>query len=445
MNKEITVDEIESGNKADLKKEEGQAIDLTEIINFDKQNKVMEMTSGMEDYLTGKGLRPTVMKYLKIKMESSKFDPTCSVYNSRFGGEGFFSTVMDGIKTGIVYIINLIKKIVMWCIDKVKQLFGFGNSERQAAVLAEKLPALRDEMRNYLIGLGFPEHIMDLDRFMGTMPAERHRIDQFKCLTYKLKDKSKIFVDIKELLPITNDVISNITNGIKKAARAKTSFDKVLQKMRADIRKGYVQNNYGNELRIAMLEVVKASNFDDQISKIKEMIEKVSGISLEDEDVKTKFTEINERLVKEIVNTTIVMDKTTIQTAEQFIGFFNLRKLDPKTQVDIQLSVKELNAIADLGDLEVISKIAEITGDQEFMIVYQNMMKHLNGYANFTKMSLMAAKDARRIFDELTDWYGKSFVFMINMINNDLDAIKLQLTKMPMRPLSLSNGYTVVA
>lgn len=432
MNSEITLDDIKgSGDSASsirFDDDDNQAIDLTEIIKYDKQKKVSNMVDGMEQYLKGNGLTKEVASYLGLPLKQSQMDPTGGMYNNRFGGEGFFTTVMDGLKNSIIYVINFIKKIVLWCVDKVKTVFGFGNSERQAEVLATELPKLKEEMSKYLLALGFPAHVLDIDRFIGSMPAERKRLDQLKVITYKLKDKETIISDIKEMIPLSNEVIVSIGIGVKNAARAKQSFNKTLSFVKKDIEHGYYQSNNLEQLKIDMLEVIKACNFDKQVVKIQEMIQKLAGIETNEEEIKKNFSVINEKLSKEVTDVTIQFDRLTVKSVEQLIGFTTIQKMERgNSRQDFAGDLKLLGSLADVGDLQVITAITQETGNNAFIVNYNEMISCFNAYANFSKASLITAKDSRRLFEELTDWYGRTNSFMFDMIADDLKKVRAHL------------------
>lgn len=432
MNNTVTVDSINGDDNIDnisFDDAENQTIDLTEVIHYDKQNKVKTMVSGVEHYIKTGIVTQALADFYNVPMPSNKADPTGGTYNSRFGGEGFFTTVMDGLEKGIVAVIRFIKKIVLWCVDKVKFIFGFGPSDRQAEVIATELPKLKEELAGYLTALGFPGHLMDINYYLEDLPTNQRRIPQLKFLTSKLVNEKEALTELTEVIPLADKVLHSIGRSSRAATTAKQRVSKHIQTiLRNNSRVNYLDSDLAG-LQTDMLEVIKAFNIPEIVSALKEMLAKSAGIKVTEETLQNNFVTINEQLTASIKTAQVLADSAFVDKINQLIGFSATRDMKTGEQNQIRGFLKELYDLTDASELTKVRAITEATGNNDYLVTYQQMAAVVNQFTNFANMTLTIVKNTRNTLKDLTGWYDDALRFMFAGLANDVKVIKELMLK----------------
>lgn len=405
-----------------------QTVDLTEVIRYDNQAKVHNMVSGIEQYLKDGVITKSLAEFYNVKLPSGSADPSGGVYNSRFGGEGFLTTILDGLEKGIVAVIRFIKKIVLWCVDKVKFIFGFGPSDRQAEVIATELPKLKEELGSYLTALGFPSHLMDLNTYLDSLPADQRRIPQLKFLTSKLLSDQEALSNITDVIPLADNVLKIIGKNSKAAATNKRKFQDQLKRIANSSRDDYLDSNLKG-LETSIFEVINSFSMQDITTALKEMLNKSAGIKVDDDQLQNNFIRINEQLTTSVRTAQVIADSPFVDKINQLVAYSATKDLEVGNAQDLKASLEDLYGISDATELNKIVIISRAADNNDLLLKYQQMTNIVSAYTNFANMTLTVVKNARNTLKDITGWYSDALKFMYAGLSNDIKGIQDVLAK----------------
>lgn len=412
--------------------EQQPTIDLTEIIDYDKQRKVKTMVSGIESFLvTGKLDNITAM-YAGVR--TAGMDPTGGSYNSRFGGESFIGTIMDSLEKGITAIIRFIKKILMWCVNAVKQLFGYEKSDRQAAVIKEAMPKLKEEIIGYLTMLGFPVKLINLDNYLGSMAGNKRRSDTITFLVSKFKSEEDYINSLKELPPIIITAMREIGRSAKEAKRRKQRLSKTLDRVakHANYLSGPSDPDI-EQLKSETINVIQALNYSAIIPSLEKLHTAILGTDLKREDDFAKMSiNMAEGVSACLKQAKVNASSEFVAKVEQILSVSYAKELEAVDNEfkDIRSVAADLNDVAQLDDLEKIKLVCTGAGTQLPMTFFSEMTNAVNAYTNFAKVSLDVLRLANNSYNDLSKWYSDSVKFMCAMLVSDVETVsKMVLAK----------------
>lgn len=437
MNNTITVESLGKQDPVDnmtFDNVDEAAIDMTEIINYDKQTKVTSMVTGVENFLTRGQLDPTTALYLGVVSKPGKMDPTGGMYNSRFGGEGFFSTALKALENGILAVIRFVKKIVLWVVDKVKQLFGFSPSERQAAVLAEKIPELKNEIGAYFVALGFPVNLINLDKYLADMPKDKRRNAQLSFVSSKLVSEEEYMNKFAEIPPLAQQTMRLLGEGARRARDGKKRFLFKLNKLISQIKSnpGSISTE-GEELIESMMEIVRALNYREVIPSLSKLNEIVTGQIIEDDpsnDFSQRSIEINRVISNCITKAQKEADSDIIKKVEQILAKVSADSFDKINGSNQQFDLQELYNLTDVDELTKVSSLSAATGDPRYLEFYRMVTSAASIYSNFAKATVEVLRTFSNTFMDISNWYKNATKFMLAAVAEDVKTIcELMLKK----------------
>lgn len=406
---------------------EDSAIDMTEVINYDLQTKTAKMVSGIEHYVTTGNMDATTALYLGVKTNFNKLDPLSSSYNSRYGGEGFFSSALDMLEKGILTIIRFIKKILIWCVDKVKQFFGFAPSDRQAAIINDAMPAFKAEMASYFTALGFPVNLLSIDRYLDSLPADKRRIAQVTYLTTKVNDDQQYFENFGLIPPLIQKTLKTIGDCARKAKERKQRFSRSLDQLVNKAKNKQVNlNDDAENLIEQMSQVIQALDYKSIIPALNELSQFITEKAIKEDDDASQIAiaiskEINEatETAKTFANAEFVKKIEQVLTK---VTVDNLMNLKSQTK-EIKDIFGELFDVVNEGELVKIRRLSEISNDKRYLGFYQQMTSNLNAFTSFTQSVIEILRKATKTFDDLSKWYKEVHHFMLAMVADDVQKV----------------------
>lgn len=427
MNNTIELDTLKGDDPIDtltFDEASDSAVDLTEIIDYDKQEKVTKMVSGLENYISN-GLLDLYTGSV-LGLNTSKFEPGASHYNARFGGEGFISTAVEAVRVGIVAVIRFVKKIILWCFEKVKYIFGFGGSERQVAVMRAEYPKFKEEMVSYFAALGFPTDLMDVNKYMGSLEKFGHRKDHINIIKSKLIKDEDYLRQFNELYPLSQDIIKVFNSQIGKAKQAKAKLSSMIDEtIRKSKSPHYDIKNNVELIRGQMMQVIQCFRYEDIVTSIQTLVEKSSGIKADNDKLTARVSDINRELMSVIQNAKYQMTPVFVEKIEQIMAFSGADGL--QSMNDSANTFKDtlgyLYTLLDAEEVRKLEGICTFTKDQTLMMVYQNMTVIVNNFTNYAKIALEILKRTTDAFNSMTAWYSDTVKFFIKAAADDVNAI----------------------
>lgn len=429
MNNTIDVSSLGAQDPVDnvsFDKAEEAAIDMTEIIDYDKQTKVTKMVSGVENFLNTGAMDSTTALYLGVKVAGTKMDPTGGQYNSRFGGEGFFATALKTLENGILAIIRFVKKIVLWIVEKVKQVFGFSPSDRQAAAIAEKLPAMKSELAGYLTVLGFPSNLCSVEKYLEDMPTDKRRNAQLRYLSSKLVKDEDYFNQFTDIPAHAQQVMKLLGEGVRRARMAKKTFTNKLDKLVRDNKgPGSVITTEGEELIESMLSIARALNYREVIPSLSKITQIFANKTIEDHP-DDKFNELSIELNR-IISACITRaekeaDANIVKKVEQVIAKISAESYD-KLEIEQNFNMKELYDLTDADELAKVSKLSQLTNDPRYLDFYRMVTTAASTYSNFAKITVEIMRNVSNTYSDISNWYRNAVKFMLAAVADDVKTI----------------------
>jgi|AGFS01.1.fsa_nt_gi hypothetical protein len=448
MNNTVTVEGLGKSDPIDtirFDEADEATIDMTEIINYDKQLKVTKVVSGVESFISTGQLDAATALYLGVKAKPGSMDPLGSTYNTRFGGEGFFQSTLKALETGIVAVIRFIKKIVLWVVDKIKVVFGLKPSDRQAAAVKEKMPEIKQQLGAYLLAMGFPAHLVDLDKFLEDVPDGRFN-KSIKYLSSKLVSKEHYLENFTQIPGLIQGVCATISKGVKKAKLAKKRFsDKLEYIVRKSKERNFNFDYEGGALREAMLEVIQSLNYKDITPQLSKLLEVVMQQTYTEDDFAKHSIEIAQKITASLITAQQSADVEFVRKIEQILAkttVENFEKLDEQKN-DLSEAMKDLFGFAGTEELTQVAMISNLSNDGRYLGFYQQMAGAVNVYTNFTKVTVEILRMAGTTFSDLGNWYSKANAFMLAAVANDVDTISKMMLAAQQKALKEGRPFTV--
>lgn len=429
MNNTISVSSLGAQDPVDsvaFDDAEDAAIDMTEIIDYDKQTKVTKMVSGVESYLNKGTMDSTTALYLGVKTSGNKLDPTGGLYNSRFGGEGFFATALKALENGILAIIRFIKKIVLWVVDKIKQVFGFSPSDRQAAVIAEKLPAMKAELASYLTALGFPSNFCSVERYLDDMPKDKRRNAQLQYLSSKLVKDEDYFAQFTDVPAHAQQVMKILGDGVRRAREAKKTFTRRLETLVKNSRGGdTIITTEGDELIESMLQIARALNYREAIPSLSKMTQIFANKTITDlpDDKFNQFSiELNEVIAGCITKAELEAETPIVKKVEQVLAKLAAESYD-KLNVEQSFNMKDLYDLTDADELTKVSILSQITNDPRYLDFYRMVTNAASTFSNFAKVTIEIMRNVSNTYSDISTWYKNTVKFMLAVVAHDIKTV----------------------
>jgi len=400
-------------------------IDMTEIIDYDKQLKVHKVVDGVESFVSTGRLDAFTALYLNVKAAPGSMDPLGSSYNARFGGEGFFETTLKGLETAIVAVIRFVKKIVLWVVDKIKTVFGLKPSDRQAAAVREKMPEIKQQMGAYLLAMGFPAHLVDMEKFLEDVPEGRFN-KTLRFMSTKLVSKEHYLAKFTEIPVMIQGVCAVINKGVKNAKLAKKRFqDKLDYIVRQSKQPGFNFEYEGGALREAMLEVIRSLNYREAIPELSKLLNVVLGQTLTEDDFAKRSVEVAQKITASITTATQAADIEFVRKIEQILAKTTVENFEQLgvQQRDLSDTMKDLYQFTGVDELQQINELSRRSNDGRYMAFYQQMVGAVNVYTNFSKVTVEILRLAGTTFSDLGSWYSKANAFMLAAVANDVETV----------------------
>lgn len=448
MNNTVTVEGLGKSDPIDtirFDEVDEASIDMTEIIDYDKQLKVHKIVSGVESFVSTGKLDATTALYMGVATRPTKMDPLGSAYNARFGGEGFFQTTMKALENGILAVIRFIKKIALWVVDKIQILFGLKPSDRQAAAVKEKMPEIKQQIGAYLLAMGFPAHLVDLEKFLEDMPDGRYN-KSLKFMSTKLVSKEHYLENFTQIPGLIQGVCAAIAKGTKKAKLAKKRFSENLQFIvRKSKEPGFDFDYQGGVLREDMMEVIRALNYSEITPGLSKLLGVVMQQTYSEDDFAKRSIEIAQQITASITTAQQAADVPFLKKVDQILAKTTIENFEHLAgqKKDMHETMRELFNFTSADELSQITMLSNLTGDGRYLGFYQQMAGAVNVYTNFSKVTVEILRLAGTTFSDLGNWYAKANAFMLAAVANDVQTVGKMMLEAQQRAMREGRPFTV--
>lgn len=409
-----------------------QLIDLDEVYAETKQDDANAMVQGAEALSLGKMSRQMAARLNLPNWQ--ELDPFPSKRNSVVGAEGFFSTLYEGFKSFIEGIIKYIRMAFSWVASTVRGIFGFRKSERIDKAIDTSLPALQEEIKNILTGLGFPGHEYNLEAFIGRLPNAVDRVGQLTIMKSKFETDKEAINGLSQALPLLQQCVAKLTESSNKAVKAFDGYKRVIKdeynrtRVR-DLKGQHVEGNdspEANRVLVASQEVMKSLNGQAVTADIVALLSVLYKVEFTNEALTDGFSKVRKDLDVAIVTQAVKLTPVDIGLTLAAIQNLNARYVEiSDNSIDMSnINLKALGEAIDKTDADKIQTLARYYNYPNIVITYQEVAAAVRNYSNFCQMASRQLLMVSRQIDSLVRWYARAHLWYIHGLLEDLDKLR---------------------
>lgn len=409
-----------------------QLIDLDEVYAETKQDDANAMVQGAEALSLGKMSRQMAARLNLPNWQ--ELDPFPSKRNSVVGAEGFFSTLYEGFKSFIEGIIKYIRMAFSWVASTVRGILGFRKSERIDKAIETSLPALQEEIKTTLTGLGFPGHEYNLEAFIGRLPSAIDRVGQMTLMKSKFETDKEAINGLSEALPLLQQCIAKLAESSSKAVKAQDNYKRVIKDEynRTRVREMKNQHVEGNDspeanrLLVASQEVMKALNGQAITTDVVTLLSVLYKIEFSNESLTDGFSKVRKDLDAAIITQAVKLTPVDIGLTLASIQKLNSRYIEiSDNSIDMSnINLKALGEAIDKTDAEKIQTLAQHYNYPAILVTYQEVAVALRNYTNFCHMVSRQLLVVSRQIDTLVRWYARAHLWYIHGLLDDMEKLR---------------------
>ena len=342
------------------KNNDSQLVDLDEYYETDHQTDKTEMVTGTEQFFNLGVLSKRCAQLYGLK-GLSRYEPTATARNAQIAGnEGFFDAIKKGFETFIESVIKYIKMAVKWITGVVKTILGLNKSERQIAEIEKKLPALKEEFKHIMVGMGFPAEAYDMEEFIGNLPNNRNRSAQFSLLKAKVHDDTEAVESLNKVLPLFQQCLTSLKKISDNTGRQYNKFRADIKDAARSVKSGRTDGQAERtKLSAACLELEASLDVSGVQEDINKLYKELYGISFDNASLEKGFMNAKKLVADQTVAVEVRVSQQNFGRLYPAIEASNKRYIElVERKIDVSnINFDQFEDIISRSDAEIIAEV----------------------------------------------------------------------------------------
>lgn len=410
---------------------EEQLIDLDEVYEETEQDTIKEMYAGYEEFLSGIVRKETA---LLMGCEDFNLDPYPSEHNARVGNEGFLTTIFEGFRKFIEAIIRYVKSIVDWIIGLVRKVFGFQKTDRQVEEINKKLPALKKEFEDTVVGLGFDTNIFNVTNFISNLPPGKERYPQLEIMASKMQDDQEAIGNLLKVVPEVNKGLKLLTrlgdDALFKARRLTRTIDEEYKKFKIGLNNGSIDLDSSRStvfinIHKAIMELKVALDPEEVLGIISFVFKESYGLKVKNEELARGINAFQEEIQNNVVKRVVDFPKGDVSAIMAHINKLSVEYAKFK---DSEINLKNFNwkALGDVINRPDTLKVEEVSlvyKSPQLLQAYQGVSKELKLYLEVCNTTAKELSRLKNQFVNIVTWHSRINAYYMSGVTGDFEKV----------------------
>lgn len=352
------------------------------------------------------------------------------------GGEGFFSTLKDGIVNFVKAIIRFIKGVYNWIAERFKRLFGFEKTMKEVQFLNDNTTEINAKVANLVKTLGGKAEYSPEELF-NTLETGKESEIQLSVIKSRLDDNAATFKRIADSLPAFEEAMREIKRMGPAADKANRTYRKAFDDLKRKFKNKDVNvadiNTFVNVLEKETFESLD----QNQLYSVMALLTKeFYGIEIKDLGIEKSLNAAREELKKNTETVRMKSDpamaELAAKAARNLAANLNQKNGLGLSDYDIPVSANTLAKFSDMigiKDAEFIKELSEYTaskltpGVDVLPQTYALFCTRVREYSENVELLLSTIQNVSKTYINLCQWYSRLSMLIANYVTGDAKKI----------------------
>lgn len=416
------------------KSSEGETlISLDELYEKTGQESINTIVDGFKQLTKNKLSRAHGLA-LNIKGAESWL-PTPDRLNAIRGGEGFFSTLKDGIVTIVKAIIKFVSGIYNWIVERLRRLFGLDKTMKEVEFLNESSVELNSKTANLVNALG-GSNVYSPEEFCNTLDTGAIPEQQLMVVRNRLLSQEETFKRIADSMPAFKEAIDMIGKFSDAADKASTRYHRASDDLRRKFKNGTTSDGDLREFSYMMTnEIVNGLNHENLYNVIELLYKGFYDIEITGLGIDTSINDARAKIKNALETVKLKLDPKGVSdlaaARRKLTEMLNKVGANGKTKFDIRLkpeTMKKFSEIPNQSDAEMFRDIAahlggKVPSAELLPEQYVQLTTSIRDYVSTVELLLGVIKDIERTYMSITQWYSRLSTAMAVYVTGDAKKI----------------------